>query len=92
MSLAPEAICRVESNEEGEALPEPPAPVAFLAQTTLAVDGDEHFALPREFREVLRNVAALLGAAAFAPTAAPAPVPALDGRDLKAVNFLAALG
>ena len=88
--MAPEAIYRIESIEEVEALPEPPAPV--LAQTTVAVDEDEHFRLPREFRELLRIVAALLGAAAFAPTAEPAPVPALDGRDLEAVNVLAALG
>jgi len=38
MAVAPQAIHRVESAEEVGALPEPGAPVAFLAQTTLAVD------------------------------------------------------
>ena len=57
-----------------------------------AVDEDEHFPLPRELRELSRNGEALLGAAAVAPTAEPAPVPTLDGRDLEAVSVLAALG
>jgi 4-hydroxy-3-methylbut-2-enyl diphosphate reductase len=38
MAVAPEAIHRVESVEELMSLPEPEGPVAFLAQTTLAVD------------------------------------------------------
>jgi 4-hydroxy-3-methylbut-2-enyl diphosphate reductase len=38
MAVAPGAIHRVESTEEVEALPEPEGPVAFLAQTTLALD------------------------------------------------------
>ncbi|MBO0731931.1 MAG: 4-hydroxy-3-methylbut-2-enyl diphosphate reductase, partial [Acidimicrobiaceae bacterium] len=38
MAVAPEAVHRVESVEEIAALPEPSGPVAFLAQTTLAVD------------------------------------------------------
>jgi len=38
MAVAPEAIHRVESVEELERLPEPAGPVAFLAQTTLAMD------------------------------------------------------
>jgi 4-hydroxy-3-methylbut-2-enyl diphosphate reductase len=38
MAVAPDAISRVESPEEVMALPEPAGPVAFLAQTTLAVD------------------------------------------------------
>jgi len=38
MAVAPSAIRRVESVAEVDALPEPGAPVAFLAQTTLAVD------------------------------------------------------
>src|SRR5579875_1668736 len=38
MAVAPEAVHRVETVAELEALPEPPGPVAFLAQTTLAVD------------------------------------------------------
>lgn len=38
MAVAPEAIHRVESVEEVLAMPEPGRPVAFLAQTTLAVD------------------------------------------------------
>ena len=38
MAVAPAAMRRVESVAEVEALPEPDGPVAFLAQTTLAVD------------------------------------------------------
>ena len=38
MAVAPAAIHRVESVEELLELPEPDGPVAFLAQTTLAVD------------------------------------------------------
>jgi 4-hydroxy-3-methylbut-2-enyl diphosphate reductase len=38
VAVAPHAVHRVESLEEIAALPEPQAPVAFLAQTTLAVD------------------------------------------------------
>jgi 4-hydroxy-3-methylbut-2-en-1-yl diphosphate reductase len=38
MAVAPSAIRRVESAAEVDALPEPDGPVAFLAQTTLAVD------------------------------------------------------
>ena len=38
MAVAPDAIHRVESVAELVAMPEPDAPVAFLAQTTLAVD------------------------------------------------------
>jgi 4-hydroxy-3-methylbut-2-enyl diphosphate reductase len=38
MAVAPDAIHRVESVEELLAMPEPGRPVAFLAQTTLAVD------------------------------------------------------
>jgi 4-hydroxy-3-methylbut-2-enyl diphosphate reductase len=38
MAVAPEAVHRVESVAELQALPEPEGPVAFLAQTTLAVD------------------------------------------------------
>ena len=37
-AVAPERIFRVESVDEVMALPEPEGPVAFLAQTTLAVD------------------------------------------------------
>jgi 4-hydroxy-3-methylbut-2-enyl diphosphate reductase len=37
MAVAPEAVHRVESVEEVMAMPEPAGPVAFLAQTTLAV-------------------------------------------------------
>jgi len=44
VAVAPEAVHRVETLEEIAALPEPQAPVAFLAQTTLAVD---------EWRELL---------------------------------------
>ncbi|MBO0694360.1 MAG: 4-hydroxy-3-methylbut-2-enyl diphosphate reductase [Acidimicrobiaceae bacterium] len=44
VAVAPDAVHRVESLEEIAALPEPEAPVAFLAQTTLAVD---------EWRELL---------------------------------------
>jgi 4-hydroxy-3-methylbut-2-enyl diphosphate reductase len=38
VAVAPDAVHRVESLEEIAALPDPDAPVAFLAQTTLAVD------------------------------------------------------
>ena len=38
MAVAPEAVHRVETEAEIEAIPEPSGPVAFLAQTTLAVD------------------------------------------------------
>ncbi|MGH8917016.1 MAG: 4-hydroxy-3-methylbut-2-enyl diphosphate reductase, partial [Actinomycetes bacterium] len=44
MAVAPDAVHRVESVEEIEALPDMEGPVAFLAQTTLAVD---------EWREML---------------------------------------
>jgi 4-hydroxy-3-methylbut-2-enyl diphosphate reductase len=37
-AVAPEAVHRIEHLEELEALPDPGGPVAFLAQTTLAVD------------------------------------------------------
>ncbi len=37
-AVAPDAVHRVETLEELAALPEPEGPVAFLAQTTLAVD------------------------------------------------------
>ncbi len=37
-AVAPEAVQRVERLEELQALPDPDGPVAFLAQTTLAVD------------------------------------------------------
>jgi 4-hydroxy-3-methylbut-2-enyl diphosphate reductase len=37
-AVAPEAVRRIEHMEELEALPDPTGPVAFLAQTTLAVD------------------------------------------------------
>jgi 4-hydroxy-3-methylbut-2-enyl diphosphate reductase len=37
-AVAPDAVVRVETLEELRALPEPDGPVAFLAQTTLAVD------------------------------------------------------
>ena len=37
-AVAPDAVRRIERLEELEALPDPEGPVAFLAQTTLAVD------------------------------------------------------
>jgi 4-hydroxy-3-methylbut-2-enyl diphosphate reductase len=37
-AVAPDAVQRIEHLEELEALPDPAGPVAFLAQTTLAVD------------------------------------------------------
>ncbi len=37
-AVAPEAVHRVERLEELDAIPDPDGPVAFLAQTTLAVD------------------------------------------------------
>ncbi len=61
-----------------------------------AVPEDEYFPLPRELREVLRGVAAVIGAVAFAPpppTGAPdGPEASVDGRDLSAAQVLAALG
>ncbi len=61
-----------------------------------AVPEDEYFPLPRELREVLRSVAAVIDAAAFAPPPAPgaseAPQTSVDGRDLSAAQVLAALG
>jgi 4-hydroxy-3-methylbut-2-enyl diphosphate reductase len=61
-----------------------------------SVAEDEYFPLPRELREVLRGVAAAIGAVAFAPrppAGSPAvPVSAVDGRDLPAAEVLAALG
>jgi 4-hydroxy-3-methylbut-2-enyl diphosphate reductase len=61
-----------------------------------AVPEDEYFPLPRELREVLRGVAALIGAVAFAPPPAPGaadgPQVSVDGRDLSAADVLAALG
>jgi 4-hydroxy-3-methylbut-2-enyl diphosphate reductase len=61
-----------------------------------AVPEDEYFPLPRELREVLRAVAAAIGAVAFAPPAGPGaaqgPKDAVDGRDLSAAQVLAALG
>ncbi len=38
MAVAPDAVHRVETLAELEGVPDPPGPVAFLAQTTLAVD------------------------------------------------------
>jgi 4-hydroxy-3-methylbut-2-en-1-yl diphosphate reductase len=38
MAVAPDAVHRIESVAEVKALPDPQGPVAFLAQTTLAVD------------------------------------------------------
>ena len=61
-----------------------------------AVPEDEYFPLPRELREVLRAVAATIGAVAFAPPprpgAAEGPRDSVDGRDLSAAQVLAALG
>ncbi len=61
-----------------------------------AVPEDEYFPLPRELREVLRGVAAVIDAAAFAPPPAPGasegPQTSVDGRDLSAAQVLAALG
>jgi 4-hydroxy-3-methylbut-2-enyl diphosphate reductase len=57
-----------------------------------AVAEDEYFPLPRELRELLRNVAALLGTAAFAPPDGTARATGLDGREIEASEVLAALG
>lgn len=60
-----------------------------------AVPEDEYFPLPRELREVLRGVAAVINAVAFAPPAtgtAEAAQASVDGRDLSAAQVLAALG
>ncbi len=56
-----------------------------------AVDEDEYFPPPRELRELLRNAAALLAVAAFAPSER-AQAATLDGRDVEAAEVLAALG
>jgi 4-hydroxy-3-methylbut-2-enyl diphosphate reductase len=65
-------------------------------QEVRAVDEDEYFPLPRELRELLRQVAAVVSAVSFAPSAGAddpereqAP---LDGRDVPAARVLAALG
>ena len=61
-----------------------------------AVPEDEYFPLPRELREVMRGVAALIGAVAFAPPppagAPDGPEASVDGRELSAAQVLAALG
>ncbi|MGH9107367.1 MAG: 4-hydroxy-3-methylbut-2-enyl diphosphate reductase [Acidimicrobiales bacterium] len=62
-----------------------------------AVPEAEYFPLPRELREVLRNLSAALAALAFArpgcPEGAAAPEQApLDGRDVSAAKVLTALG
>ena len=59
-----------------------------------AVPEDEYFPLPRELREVLRSVAGVLGAAAFAPApdGSGADRVPVDGRDITAAHVLAALG
>jgi len=67
------------------------APALGVEEVT-AVEEDEYFPLPRELRELLRNVATVLSAAAFAPLAPGAPAQALDGRDVEAAKVLAALG
>lgn len=60
------------------------------AEEVVAIQEDEYFPLPRELRELLRNVAALLGVAAFAPATSVAP-PLLDAREVEAAEVLAAL-
>jgi 4-hydroxy-3-methylbut-2-en-1-yl diphosphate reductase len=61
-----------------------------------AVLEDEYFPLPRELREVLRRVAGLLGAVAFAAPGAAERAgrdsASLDGRDMPAAKVLATLG
>jgi 4-hydroxy-3-methylbut-2-enyl diphosphate reductase len=61
-----------------------------------AVPEDEYFPLPRELREVLRGVAAMIRAVAFAPPPLPGgpggDQPSVDGRDLSAAQVLAGLG
>jgi len=60
-----------------------------------AVAEDEYFPLPRELRDVLRSVAGLLSAAAFAPPTRGEGLPPeraqLDGRDVLAAEVLATL-
>ena len=63
---------------------------ALGTEEVAAVGEDEYFPLPRELRELLRNTAAVLSAATFAP-AGVAPGPALDGRDVEAAQVLATL-
>jgi 4-hydroxy-3-methylbut-2-enyl diphosphate reductase len=60
-----------------------------------AVPEDEYFPLPRELREVLRGVAAVVGVVAFAPSPEPdagGAAVSIDGRDLSAAQVLAGLG
>ncbi|HMK97620.1 MAG TPA: 4-hydroxy-3-methylbut-2-enyl diphosphate reductase, partial [Acidimicrobiales bacterium] len=64
------------------------------AEEVKALSEDEYFPLPRELREVLRNLAGALATVAFAP---PGPIDEggatpLDGRDIPAARVLAALG
>jgi 4-hydroxy-3-methylbut-2-en-1-yl diphosphate reductase len=65
---------------------------ALGVEEVAAVDEDEYFPLPRELRELLRNAATVLAAAAFAPPAGAGQPPAPDVRDLDAAEVLAALG
>ncbi len=77
------------------------------AEEVVAVPEDEYFPLPRELRELLRNLAGALAVLGFAPPAAeggpgpgrgdpgataPATRSAFDGRDVPAAHVLAALG
>ena len=68
LAVAPDAVHRVEKPSDVEALAEPVGPVAFLAQTTLAVD---------EWQDMLgrgpRALARAVGARAAATCASPPP-------------------
>jgi 4-hydroxy-3-methylbut-2-enyl diphosphate reductase len=59
-----------------------------------AVPEDEYFPLPRELREVVRSLAAVVGTVSFAPAGGDAAVAGspLDSRDVPAARALAELG
>ena len=69
MAVAPDAIHRIESVAEVMAMPSPEGPVAFLAQTTLAVD---------EWRSILeaaqQSAGPTCGCPAAATSASPRPI------------------
>jgi 4-hydroxy-3-methylbut-2-en-1-yl diphosphate reductase len=67
------------------------SPSAGIEEVT-AVPEDEYFPMPRELRELMRNVAAGLETAGFAPRPGAGTAAPLDGRDMPAAAVLAALG
>jgi 4-hydroxy-3-methylbut-2-enyl diphosphate reductase len=55
------------------------------------LDEDEYFPLPRELRELLRNLAAAAAVAGLAPGGASPRTAAIDDRDVPAAEALASL-